>query len=286
MRLLAPGTLAASSGFCDQSGWTQEWADEFEGSQLDSGKWKVEVAEAPGLGAGADCAGYACTALGSCREAACVADNVYVEGGKLVLRSDRSGATNYTTGAVNTWDKANWKASDGTFRLCISAKLPGAPDHPAGSQGLWPAHWLMPNDATCDPDEGEMDIMEMVNGDGMWYGTYHWQTDFPQGNCSFPQNHKSQANGKQLPTWNSEYHEYAVERGLDHVAFVVDGEVRINITRDTTPSPVYWDVPWYLILNTAVGGGWPGSPNASTVFPAYHYIDYVRVSRPSVSALV
>lgn len=61
----------------------------------------------------------------------------------------------------------------------------------AGGQGLWPAHWMMPNDASCDPDEGEMDILEMIDGDGIAHGTYHWQTTWPQRNCSYPTGHES-----------------------------------------------------------------------------------------------
>ena len=89
------------------------------------------------------------------------------------------GPSNYTTGAVNTWGKASWRAEQGTFRVCISARLPGVGSD-GSSQGLWPAHWLMPHDDTCDPDEGEMDIMEMVNGNGDYEATYHWETHAPQ----------------------------------------------------------------------------------------------------------
>ena len=89
------------------------------------------------------------------------------------------GPSNYTTGAVNTWGKASWRAEQGTFRVCISARLPGVGSD-GSSQGLWPAHWLMPHDDTCDPDEGEMDIMEMVNGNGDYEATYHWETQVPQ----------------------------------------------------------------------------------------------------------
>ena len=74
--------------------------------------------------------------------------------------------------------------------MCVSAKLPGFRGHD-NNTGLWPAHWLMPDDDTCDPDEGEIDIMEMVDGQGTVYGTYHWQTSFPEANCSFPKNHSS-----------------------------------------------------------------------------------------------
>ena len=52
-----------------------------------------------------------------------------------------------------------------------------------------------------------------------------------------------------------------------------------NISMQDIPKPVFWDVPWYLIINTAIGGGWPGPPNGSTLFPVHHAVDYVRVSR-------
>ena len=63
--------------------------------------------------------------------------------------------------------------------------------------------------------------------------------------------------------------------------FVVSLDLQINITKGDVGKPVFWDPAggWYLILNTAVGGGWPGPPSAATVFPALHAIDYVRVSQ-------
>ena len=187
--------------FCDpDSAWTSEFADEFDGSALNDEVWTVTVGkkatEAPLTHSagesyfGADCLGDDCILLGSCRSAACTAGNVYLDNGTLVLRSQRQAVegANYTTGAVTTRDKTTWTAAPGAFRMCISAKLPGSGE---SGQGIWPAHWLMPNDDSCDPDEGEIDIMEMVDGTGTVYGTYHWQTSFPEYNCSFPQNHSS-----------------------------------------------------------------------------------------------
>ena len=48
-------------------------------------------------------------------------------------------------------------------------------------------------------------------------------------------------------------------------------------------TPEFYDVPYYMILNTAVGGPWPGDPGPDTKFPLYHYIDYVHVAQPSAS---
>ena len=56
----------------------------------------------------------------------------------------------------------------------------------------------------------------------------------------------------------------------------LDGQVLLNASKQ----PKFFDVPWYLILNTALGGGWPGSVTNETAFPITHEIDYVRVARP------
>ena len=266
--------------FCDASGWRIAWRDEFEGSAIDLTRWNVEVGAPPQNGRGrramrADCRGKDCATLGSCREAYCARDDVSVDRGRLVLTSQRREymGHNFTTGAVNTWGKSSWLAGDGApFRLCINAILPGVPHRAAG---VWPAHWLMPLDDSCDPDEGEMDITEMVNGDGNAYATYHWQRVYPKTKCAFPQGHDHvYAKAILDEGWNATLHEFAVERGRSHVAFAIDGRVLVN-----SSAAKFFDVAWYLILNTAIGGGWPGPPNASTAFPIRHEIDYVRVAR-------
>ena len=260
----------------------------------------------------ADCHGEACHRLGSCREAACTLDAVEIRDGHLELRSARNvtQGRNFTTGAVNTFNTAHWRASEGTFRVCIAAVLPGVTGHAAG---VWPAYWMLPADNTCDPDEGEIDLMEMVNGDGISYSTYHWQTGYPATKCecpgeeehdartlrgchpmpmpacpparvclcmyrcAFPKDHLSNYTNASLPAgWNATQHEWAVELGTSHVAFALDGKVMLNVT---APYTKFWDVPWYLILNTAIGGSWPGSPTDATALPIVHKIDYVRVAR-------
>jgi hypothetical protein len=60
------------------------------------------------------------------------------------------------------------------------------------------------------------------------------------------------------------------------------GRPKHNNARAVFPQagpPIFWDAEWYLILNTAVGGGWPGLPSSATVFPALHRVEYVRVSQ-------
>lgn len=87
------------------------------------------------------------------------------------------------------------------------------------------------------------------------------------------------------------WHEYAIEYGDgEHLTFALDGVVYQTLTTNTTSDPItstpqlvefYDDMPFFIILNTAIGGPWPAPPNASTVFPTYHRIDYVRISQPA-----
>ena len=93
--------------------------------------------------------------------------------------------------------------------------------------------------------------------------------------CTYPNNHKEEYASRQLsPGWTKRFYEFSVERGRNHVAFALDGEVTLN-----TSNATFWDVDWYLIINTAMGGAWPGPPNSSTVLPALHVIDSVKVTQ-------
>jgi beta-glucanase (GH16 family) len=210
-------------------------------------------------------------------------ENVYIQNisktnSVLVLRSQRQQSKNYnyTSGAINSQNKQFWK---GPARVCVNAMLPGRP-FSSNSNGVWPAHWLMPNTKACWPSNGEIDIMEMINGDGVLHGTYHWSPNCSNCNCT---NLQLGGQTKITGDWNATWHEYAVEYTNDWIAFVLDSKVYSNITRGMKHKGVpaaFYDVPYYLILNTAVGGPWPKPVDASTTFPLYHYIDYVHVSKP------
>lgn len=140
----------------------------------------------------------------------------------------------------------------------MSAKLPGT----AGtnrSDGIWPAHWMMPNDKSCWPDHGEIDIMEMIDGDGQVHGTYHWNRLFPAKNCTGSDGNTQVTGYANLTTWRETFHEYAVEWDVDYVDFYLDGVLynHVNASSKGYPGdvpPILPTAAFYILLNTAVGG--------------------------------
>lgn len=260
-------TVVAGASFCEPDArWTTAFVDDFDGDTLNPLTWNVHVGSDDSL----------------CRDSCCTAENVVVHDGKLVLLSKHNSPPGcsypYTSGAVTTEGKKSW-ASSPVFRLCVSAMLPGGGGQGAGA-GVWPAHWLMPDIKICWPDGGEIDILEMINGDGFGHGTYHYETTYPGTNCSYPKGHVSVTAETALPgDWSTAYHEYAVEHGPTYLAYVYDGVTIFNKSSTEPPGdgPRFFPFPFYLLLNTALGGQWPGPVEKSTVFPTNHTIDYVRV---------
>jgi beta-glucanase (GH16 family) len=79
--------------------------------------------------------------------------------------------------------------------------------------------------------------------------------------------------------WDTVFHEYAMEHSETHLAFVYDGQTVLNVSVSSPSKPLFWDMPFYLILNTAVGGSWPSPVSDRTVFPTYFHVDYVKVAQ-------
>lgn len=241
--------------------WKLVWQDEFDGKELSREKWNVLTREQSKHG---ELQYY-------------VPDEVYLHKGCLRLRSRERdfGTQHYTSGRVNT---------SGTFapvygRFEIRARLPGG-------QGLWPAHWLYPqnrdwamerlmaatvaagNERTI-PEErpwySEIDIMEFLGHEtNVLYGTLHYHT-FEGEKKSTSGTYKGDED------FTKDFHVYLLEWEPGEIRWFIDGKP-IHKTNVGIPH-----TPHYLILNTAVGGAWPKNPDESTTFPQYHDIDYVRV---------
>jgi beta-glucanase (GH16 family) len=143
-------------------------------------------------------------------------------------------------------------------------------------QGMWPAFWMLGNDigSVGWPNSGEIDIMENV---GFEPGTVHGTLHGPGYSGS-----NGIGAGYTLPGGQNFYdafHTFAVDWAPNSVKFSVDGNVYETRTpADTNGNRWVFDHPFYLIMNLAVGGYWPGDPNGSTVFPQELVVDYVHVT--------
>lgn len=229
-------------------GYTLSWHDDFDGTNLDTTKWNITTGY---NNANNELEDY-------------VTNDVYVSNGHLVLESDATtsnGQTVYTSGKVTSYGKFDqlygWFEWNGQI--------------PSG-QGIWPAYWML-NYVTWPP---EMDVMETI-GTETYCNTMslHWGP-LPPG-CTQPEDcgHTENSQYCSGTDYSADFHTYAVDWEPSGSSFYIDG-----VRREIAGYLGNCTNTMYLIMNTAVGGNWPGSPNSSTTFPCYNLIDYVHVFKP------
>lgn len=193
--------------------------------------------------------------------------NVQTDGqGHLVITAIKNADGSYSSGRIKTQGRFSFRYGTVSARISL----------PAG-QGLWPAFWMVGNsiDTIGWPACGEIDIMELLGQDPhLAYGHIH--VTGPGRDASFGTGYRS------AHTLANSFHIYSAHWTPTKVTFAVDGHSYYSIARSQVKAPARWSVsqPMFIILNLAVGGTWPGSPNASTVFPARMRVDWVRVSKP------
>ena len=282
---LPSASASAAVSFCDAPAYfAPEWADEFDGAAVNESTWLVVEGSSPHP-LDSTCRGDECPVFSGCRAGLCQRRNAWVAGGALHLRSDNLGPwpQTFATAAVASRGRRNFSWADGTFRLCVNASLPGTPG--ADNRGLWPAIWMLPDapqPGICDPDGGEVDLVEMVDGNASNVPVdYWWQRAWPARACAGAPGRGASNLIKVLPDLGEAWfgwHEFAVEAGPSWLAAAVDGAVVLNWTAQSTGA-AFDPAPKYLILNTALGGGWPSDPSNATRWPAVFRIDYVRVAR-------
>ncbi|TSA22756.1 glycoside hydrolase family 16 protein [bacterium] len=228
-------------------GWKLVWNDEFSGTSVDLTKWEYEV---NGQGGGNNELQYY-TANPS---------NSFVQDGELTIRAQKEAylGKQYTSARMRTRNKGDWKYG----RVEVRAKVPYG-------RGMWPAIWMLPTDREYGgwPMSGEIDIMECL-GQDPWtiYGTIH----FGQSVAAH-----QQMGGKYIRSGESfavDFHVYTIEWDSTSIRWSVDGAQYFTAVKS---SP--FDKRFHLLLNVAVGGNWPGSPDEFTTFPQTMMVDYVRV---------
>ncbi len=192
-------------------------------------------------------------------------DNASVGGGYLTITAKEEvyGGRDYTSARITTQNKFDFKYG----RIEARIKLPYG-------QGIWPAFWMLGANFNSVgwPSCGEIDIMELVGGDdrdNVSHSTLHW--DNAGQHASYGESF-TLTNG----IFADDFHIFSVEWDEQEIKGFVDGTQ--FFVADITPSGLSeFHDNFFLILNVAVGGNWPGSPNASTTFPQTMQVDYIRV---------
>ncbi|MDJ0938375.1 MAG: family 16 glycosylhydrolase [Woeseiaceae bacterium] len=251
---------------------TLVWSDEFDDAQLDPELWFFESGDGSQFGI---------PGWGNEELQWYLPDNARLEDGKLIITAKREtvvredGNFDYTSARINTRDRFAVKYG----RIEASIKLPSG-------QGLWPAFWMLAQDSPYGnwPSSGEIDIMEAVNLDGTpgiggigggneIFGTLHFGGG-PFGRIIDSSEYTPS------PDVTEDFHTYAVEWDEFEIRWYFDGILygtKNSWVSDAAPYPAPFDQPFYILLNVAVGGNFPGSPNSATPFPATMEVDYVRV---------
>ncbi len=243
----------------DIPGYDLVWQDEFSGNGIDESKWEHEV--------NADGGGNNELQYYTSRS-----ENSYIENGRLHIVAKKEtftstvGTRDFTSARMRTRNNGDWKYG----RFEIKAKLPYG-------QGLWPAIWMLPTDWIYGgwAASGEIDIVELVGHEpNVVHGTLHYGGEWP-ANVSSGSSYRL-AQGK----FADDFHIFVLEWEETEFRWYVDDYLYSSqrIWSSTgAPYPAPFNQRFHLLLNVAVGGNWPGSPDETTVFPQEMVIDYVRV---------
>ena len=233
--------------------YTLVWADEFEGTELNTADWNYEVGDGC-----PDLCGWGNSELQSYREGT---SNAYLNNGKLILEAKQESANFYTSARITTQGKQFFKYG----RIDIRAKLPKG-------QGMWPALWMLGESISTVgwPSCGEIDIMEIVGHEpGTLHGTAHWDNS----------GQHAQFGGStelNVGDFSDEFHVFTIIWDEQFIRWFLDDNLYHTI--DITPGGLSeFQENHFFIFNIAVGGNWPGNPNGSTVFPQKMFVDYIRV---------
>jgi beta-glucanase (GH16 family) len=262
--LVVSCTLPLEAQSQSRNKWILTWSDEFnapDGSSIDSQKW---TAEAGGNGWGNNELEYYTTRTQNVRQAH----------GSLVIEAVRepfTGSDGISRQYTSARLKTQGKLSQAYGRFEARIKMPRG-------KGIWPAFWMLGDDIAIAawPKCGEIDIVENLGSEpSIAHGTIHGPGYSGEHGIS---------SAFTLPSgrrFSDKFHIFAVEWEPKEIRFYVDKHLYTTRKPSDLPPGTLWvyDHPFFVLLNLAVGGNWPGNPDSTTVFPQRMLVDYVRVYR-------
>ena len=249
----------AEGSFQAGEGYTLAWADEFEGSIIDSANWNLQVLKAGQFN-------------DEWQRYTNSAENAYIEDGSLVIKAIHSGDVHgldqYTSARLNTARKQSWKYG----KIVARMKLPQG-------HGIWPAFWMLGSNIienggdTPWPQSGEIDILELygIRDDGIVEGNLHYANASDEHAMSGAVPYKLEE-GK----FADDFHIFELDWDADSIVWLVDGTqyTSVAITDDELDE---FHKEFFILFNLAVGSAYAGRPDETTQFPQHMYIDWVRV---------
>lgn len=229
------------------------WGEEFDGTELDASSWNFELGDGcPGL------CGWGNNELQSYTQ-----ESTTVAAGKMVITAAKNAAAPvYTSSRLTTKGKQEFQYG----RIDIRAKLPKG-------QGIWPALWMLGSniDQVGWPTCGEIDIMEAVGHEAFRvHGTAHYNN----GGHVFS---GLPYDIEETATFGDKYHIFTILWQENSIKWFVDYQEFFSISRSQAGPSYPFNSTFFFIANIAVGGNWPGSPDATTQFPQFLDLDYIRV---------
>lgn len=242
------------------AGYTKVFSDEFDGTELNTDMWRFDI------GTGSN--GWGNNELEYYRE-----ENVSVENGLLVIeaRKETFGGRAYTSSRIKTQDNFSFTYGRVDVRAVV-----------AEGKGLWSAIWML-GQSFADiswPYSGEIDIVDTIGGPGNEDTAVHnvyWNgggLDASYSPVSAGTNHQLSSG----ETYSDSFHVFSIEWSADEIIWYVDDVQTHSVSiADGSDRAEAFRSDFFLILNVAVGGNWPGAPVSATQFPRGMLVDYVRV---------
>lgn len=168
----------------------------------------------------------------------------------IIANKENLGHSKYTSARLKTLGLHRWTYGKIEARIKL----------PEQQQGLWPAFWMLGDDmdSVDFPFCGEIDVMECINTDSTLYGTMHWASNTKLANF-----------GGALPMKDvNKYHIYSIEWDSISIKWLVDDkQYWEGIIANNMNQTEAFHKPFFILLNMAVGGDWPGNPSPATSFP-------------------